>query len=395
MNTQLDIAKLVNEQVQKAITEHIATADLHSIIDAAIGVAVENAVTNIASKMIEVLVKQRDLSGEISALVTNEVKTQVNTQTTLIARNALNQIDTKKIIADTVTEQLKINISSYSFPDASISAKSIRWDGVEFSGNMIQGGIIRNFNSTGIQDQSTDCQLTIVDGVIVAERHFISKSLQAEDAKFKTLATDGMLTIAGNISLSPAAEKSIAHVFKGLLDRVTENGIDLGEGSLKSDKTLVLDRTTLGPSVINSNLRKLGLLQDLRVSGPTNLAETLYVTDGKRVGFNTEDPSGVLSIWDDDAELTVLKQSRRNMFVGSTRQTDISFGTNNRSQMRFTAEGIDISDALTVQGIRFSASDQIPDRTGIQHEIVLVRNAREDQPRFYICEGGNRWRALI
>jgi hypothetical protein len=103
----------------------------------------------------------------------------------------------------------------------------------------------------------------------------------------------------------------------------------------------------------------------------------------------------VLTIWDDDAELTVAKLSRRNMFVGSTRQTDVSLGTDNRMQLRISADGIDISDPVTIQGIRFSVMDDVPEGIGTQHEMVLVRNAREGQPRFYICEGGNRWRALI
>jgi hypothetical protein len=147
--------------------------------------------------------------------------------------------------------------------------------------------------------------------------------------------------------------------------------------------------------VINSNIRRLGLLQDLRVSGPSNLADTLIVTEGNRVGLNTDEPSGVLTIWDDDAELTVAKLSRRNMFVGSTRQTDVSLGTDNRVQLKMSSDGIEITDPITVQGIRFSVMDDVPERNGMRDEMVLVRNARDSQPRFYICEGSNRWRALI
>lgn len=395
MQTQLDIAQLINEQVHKAVTDHIVSIDVKQLITEAVSVAVDSAVSKITSSTIDALVRQRDIPAEISALVSKEAKSQIESQAKIISRTALGQLDVKTLMATAVADHLSVKVNEYNFPHASIPATSIRWDDVTFSGDKVQGGIIRNFNSTGIQDQATDCQLTIVDGVIVAEKHFISKSLQADDARFKTMTAEGTVTLVGNIELGDVPMKTITKIVDDRLNTKLDGaGLDIGEGKIVSGKSLVLDSTTLGPSVTQSNLRKLGLLMDLRVSGPTNLSETLFVTEGNRIGVNTEDPTGVITVWDEDAELTVKKQSRRNMFVGSTRPTDLSIGTNGRSQITVTQDGIDLSDPIRIQGVRFSVSDTVPEREGEVMEIVMVRTAREDQPRFYICQGRNSWRAL-
>jgi hypothetical protein len=36
----------------------------------------------------------------------------------------------------------------------------------------------------------------------------------------------------------------------------------------------------------------------------------------------------------------------------------------------------------------------VPDREGEQNEIVMISTARDGQPMFYICKGGNKWQAL-
>lgn len=381
---------LNQDQVSAEIKKQLEDIDIASLVNRSVLRTLDAVVAKLVQKTLE------SLLPDINKTISENIHTHLDNNMRMAVKSNIDHLDVKKLLRDSITGHLDVKIKEFNFPESSISAKCMRWDDVSFSGDMIRGGIIRNFNSTGIQDQATDCQLTIVDGVIVAEGVLISKEIRSDDARFKKLSVEGQLSVEGGLSLSDLAKQSMVQIFSDLLNKkLTGVGVELGEGAVKSGRNLLLDSTTLGPSVINSNIRRLGLLQDLRVSGPSNLADTLIVTEGNRVGLNTDEPSGVLTIWDDDAELTVAKLSRRNMFVGSTRQTDVSLGTDNRMQLRISADGIDISDPVTIQGIRFSVMDDVPEGIGTQHEMVLVRNAREGQPRFYICEGGNRWRALI
>jgi hypothetical protein len=193
MNNQLDISKLINEQVYKAVAEHVSTVDMRALVESAITNAVDSAVIKIAKKAAEDLLTERNLSNEIAALVTTEVKSQLDSQSRMAVKIAVGQIDTKKIISEAVTQQLSLNIKKYDFPESSIPHSSINWANAVFNGDMVTGGIIRSFQSTGIQDNATDCQLTIVDGVIVAEGHLISKAIQADSSKLKHVLVEGEL----------------------------------------------------------------------------------------------------------------------------------------------------------------------------------------------------------
>ena len=77
----------------------------------------------------------------------------------------------------------------------------------------------------------------------------------------------------------------------------------------------LIDNNSLGNSIIESNLRKVGRLTSLSVTGITELADTVYINNG-RLGVNTEEPAGVFTAWDEESELTVRKYKNRTMYVG-------------------------------------------------------------------------------
>jgi hypothetical protein len=156
----------------------------------------------------------------------------------------------------------------------------------------------------------------------------------------------------------------------------------------------LLNSTTLGPGVVNSNIRKVGLLQNLRVQGDAEFNSTMTVGEKGRVGINTDSPDGALTIWDEDAEITFSKSSRRRMRIGSTRDGELVFGSNNKDQLFLRNNLEEITEPLKIMGIKFSVLDQIPDHRGEPGEIVYNRNARSGQPIIYICQGNNNWAAV-
>ena len=159
--------------------------------------------------------------------------------------------------------------------------------------------------------------------------------------------------------------------------------------------TVVINENGLASSVITSNLRKVGNLQDLTVLGAAKFNETMFVGNSGRVGVNTESPRGALTICDQDSEVTFVRSNKRTMFIGTTNSNNnLEFGIDNQASMSMTQNLIDINTAIKVMGIKFSSSRQIPEHNGAPNEIVFITNAREGQPLLYICRGGNKWVSL-
>lgn len=394
MNTQLDIASLVNQQIRQTLTEYLAGIDLKSLIEQAMASAVEDTVIKMSHRTAESMITQRDLPNEVLKMAKNKIDSQMDTQVRTTIKSVIANTDIKKMVTEAVDQHLNLKIKQYAFPEASVPASSIDWTDMKFSGNIIDGGIIRNFNSTGIQDNATECQLTLVDGVIVAEGHVITRTIYADGLEAKDLKVTDNLELTGKIIAIGDAKESLDKIARDVVDYKLSVDIDISDNHIASNGTLLLNSTGLGPSVINSNLRRLGLLQELRVGGTATFAETMTVSEHNRVGINTDDPSGALSIWDQDAELTFTKSSKRNMYAGTTRDTTMSLGTNNREQIQIKQNEVAIEDPIKVMGIKFRASNSVPEGQGDLHEIVFVRTAKEGQPRFYICQGGTQWAAL-
>jgi len=168
----------------------------------------------------------------------------------------------------------------------------------------------------------------------------------------------------------------------------------LKDKNIVNNGKLLLNSTTLGPSVVNSNIRKLGLLQNLRVQGDAAINNTMTVGENGRVGINTDSPDGALSVWDEDAEITFSKSSRRTMRIGSNRDGELILGAANKDQLQIKANLIEITEPLRLMGIKFSVSDGIPDYRGEPGEIVYNKTARSGQPIIYICQGNNTWAAV-
>ena len=167
--------------------------------------------------------------------------------------------------------------------------------------------------------------------------------------------------------------------------------IDLTNRNIVYGDRLILNNDTLGPQIINSNLRNVGNLNELVVSGQAIIHETLVVTN-RQVGINTESASGVLSVWDEDAEFTLVKHSPKTMFAGSTRITDVILGSNNQEQIKLKTDGtIELNGQLRFNGILINVVDRIPEKIGEPGEIAILR----DGSAIYRCQGQNSWGRIL
>ncbi len=197
-----------------------------------------------------------------------------------------------------------------------IKAKSIGVDKLDLvrnslSGDIIDGGTITNFSSTGITDQSTENQIVITDGLVEVNKD---------------------IHIKGKI-LVDELEYVAAQVPKL---NVTE--------AIMIDHNEVLWKHELGRSVKNSNLESVGVLKELQVSN------TLFVS-GKRVGVNTASPSSDFSVLSNGYEI-ITRHTGETGYVGTHTHSPFSIGTDDTPKLTVKSNGDIITDSRVGIGVR-------------------------------------------
>lgn len=394
-NTQLEIASLVNQQIHETLKEYLKSVDLKTLVNQAMNAAVDDAVSRITNLATERLLKERNIANEIGNLVTNSLNESIEQHSKAAVKSALAQCDLKAIIAHNVDKTLQVQISNFNFPNNSIPAKSIKWAEVKLSGDHVEGGLIKNFNSLGIQDLAKNCQLTVMDDAVVVEGNLITSSVKTKDINSENIEVKN-IKITGKVDDSGThLTELITGVSQTVVDKNFKNkDFDIGTKSIRSENKLLLDSNSLGPSITASNLRKLGLLQELRVQGDSKFSETMIVTENGRVGINTEEPAGAFTIWDQDAEVTIKKLSKRHMLIGSTRGCDLTFGDEEVKQIVIKQNEVSIGTSLKIQSLKISVAASVPDYHGEPNEICFVPTASHGQPLAYICQGQNTWASL-
>ena len=377
----------IEAQVKQEIVKTFGATDFDAII--------RQQVEAVIAKNIESY-NQRLHNGLTAALdnLVKKLETSLDEKVRVAAKNAISTVDIPNLVQRTVSELYEDRVKTYNFPKNSIGVAAIDWRGFLISGDFIKGGVIDNFSSKGITDNATDIRLTISDDEITVSNKLIAKEVHTGHAELGDVTVRGNLTVTGNFEITESLSEMLAEVGTIAINEYFAKDFDLKDKNIVSNGKVLLNSTTLGPSVVNSNIRKVGLLQNLRVQGDAEFNSTMTVGEKGRVGINTDSPDGALTIWDEDAEITFSKSSRRRMRIGSTRDGELVFGSNNKDQLFLKNNLVEITEPLKIMGIKFSVLDQIPDHRGEPGEIVYNRNARPGQPIIYICQGNNNWAAV-
>jgi hypothetical protein len=200
----------------------------------------------------------------------------------------------------------------------------------EISGDLVSGGVIKKFASTGIEDHATTRTVKIVDGAVYVDK-IITETIEGN------ISLDGSLTVSGDLRadklyVSEVISKSTFGKtfleFQPVDDAVNPEGsgmiwkgkdytklfvlksnpirfyssesIDIPKDKFYSiDGLEVVSRTTLGTGIKKSSLREVGPLIKLDVTGDVNLSEFVsFSSDQQRMSINSEQMVGVLTIGD-------------------------------------------------------------------------------------------------
>jgi len=389
---ELNLEEHINNTIKSLINEKLSAVDLGKIITEQMETHIGAMVANTSTRILDNITSKRNLESEITHIVSSIITDHVLQLSAKQVNEQMAQIDLTTLIRSAVAEQLAGVVQHYTFPPGSIPHESMNFTGFTVSQNNITSGTIRDFSSTGISDQADRVQLTVnPDGVIITDNITAQNLLIADNTFTNNITVEGILDIAGKITDSPALTDYITAVTDKLITKNNQQDIDLANKQIVSDGRSVLSADTLGPQIVNSNLRRVGNLTELTVSGQAMMNDTLVVSDS-RVGINTEEAAGALSVWDQDAEFSLVKSAQRTMFAGSTRTTDVSLGTNNTDQIRLKTTGeVELLGKVRIAGLLIRAADRIPENIGEPGEIAIINNGQS----IYKCLGGNSWQKVI
>jgi len=121
----------------------------------------------------------------------------------------------------------------------------------------------------------------------------------------------------------------------------TDADVDLAPNkSYMIENTPVLDKESLGGTVTKSNLKELGTLRKLVVSGETTLADFAYFNSSfGRLGLNTDNPNGVLSVVDNNVEVVITSPRDNLAQIGTYTSHDLEFITDNLPRVAIKNNG--------------------------------------------------------
>jgi hypothetical protein len=387
----INIEEQIAASVRASVEAYLQSVDLNTVIADTLQKQIGNVVGNLTNKVLAQILANRDLEAEVTKLVNTILTTHLMDLGNKSVNNLIQQTDFAKLIVSSVQSEVHKVAGSYDFPAASIPFSSINLSGAKFPASQLDNSTIPSLYSTGITDTSEKTQLVITnDGIVVTDNITSENLLVADNLFTKNLTVEGNFSILGEIidsqPLQNYVERVSTVVSKDLLKQYNTQDVDLTGRNLIADGRVIIANDSLGPQIVNSNLRKVGNLTELSVSGQAIIAETLVVTDSQ-VGINTESPVGALSVWDEDSEISFVKVAPKRMFAGSTRFTDLSLGTNNKEQITLKANGeIDIRGSIRFNGLLIGPSDTVPEKIGEPGEIAILPDGS-----MYRCEGQNRW----
>jgi len=102
----------------------------------------------------------------------------------------------------------------------------------------------------------------------------------------------------------------------------------------------VLNQNSLGSSIVNSNLRKIGKLKELTVDGPVVFDDWVFFNNNfNRVGINTEAPNGTVGVLLENSAEFIIDGRENSTKIGNITSNDLDIITDNRTRITIKQTG--------------------------------------------------------
>lgn len=261
--------------------------------------------------------------------------------------------------------------------------------------------VFANFEYTGIDDKATKTELTLLDGIVVAENDFVAKNIQGvESVKTNDLIVNGGIAGAGARAFEDAIKENVFNkVMAASETALTESVIEKSKAginfnSVSINGTPLFENDTLNKSIKNTSITQVGTLTSLEVAGEATLNNTMVVARD-RVGINTESPTASFDLWDEEVQIAIGKRKERTGFIGSNRLQNLQIGVNGKGNITITDKNVVIVENLQIDKNRISWGSEVPGYSGGKGDIVYNTSVGPKNTVFaWVCVGGYNWVAL-
>lgn len=402
-NIVTEITTKVQQQamaaIEQKISEVIAAIDTNSMLSERLSQKLDERLSRlpIDAKSIEIELGNR--INDLSTSLSTRVQSRSIELADQVIQDQVKAIDFPALCQSTLVAAIQGN--KLTFPDGSVPGTAIDSNTLRISGSSIAGGIITDFGSTGIDDKSTACQLSIFDEVTVVENNLLTKDLTVKG----TATIEGDLNVTGSIvedstmyrnlvsSVSDSVRTNLdSAVYDNyalkVFDKIKADGIDLTKITVQGEE--IISGSNLSDKITYSNLQRVGTLSELRVSGEALLSQSLFTT-AKRVGINTIEPAQALSVWDQEVEIGFGKRETNVAIIEAPRNQRMIIGVNGKSNLNLNTDGSVSVDKITVGAVTLSSSNTPPNYDAAHGSIVFNSSPTLGGPLGWVSLGGARW----
>lgn len=266
----------------------------------------------------------------------------------------------------------------------------------ELSGDVITGGTIKSFASTGIKDTSDRLSLTVENDRIVVKTANIETidcglgiqgdvkiqgSIEAKSASIETF--DKGLTVRGDVKVYGILDAGFIRATeiltnqryeKQFLEFASPTGNSGGTGlmwrgdrtrqliyllnpdrfwmsehvDIPTDKSYLingvpsLSHDTLGSQIVNSHLQNVGILNSLSVSGEVNINNHIFYNPvSKRLSLGTDSGNALFSVFDyvNNVEVIVDSNEHGHGVVGTHNTKGLDIVTDHQTRINISETG--------------------------------------------------------
>jgi hypothetical protein len=270
---------------------------------------------------------------------------------------------------------------------------------------VLQQDLLKNFESAGISDRATSCQLTVMDDNTVVENKLTARDLNVVNvAVIQDLVVRGTVNIdnqswdllADGISektLNKLSDQWKTTLTAQVADQIKTGGINFDSVTVGGE-LLIGNGNTLSKNITDTNIKSVGILRTLDVAGESTFNNQTLNVLNKRIGINTVAPEMALSVWDEEVSVVIGKNKANEAYIGTNRAQGVSIGVNRVSQIEINADGLTRIKQLQVGLHRISHSPQVPGWAGTKGDIVFNSNLGDDRVFAWVCIGAHRWKTL-
>jgi hypothetical protein len=188
------------------------------------------------------------------------------------------------------------------------------------------------FSTQGINDLATQTSLVVSNGKITVDIVEPTKAVNFSGGSFAEVEGRGIKWTGGNKSKTLTLRQSKLW---------TDMSVNLAEEqAYEINNTPVISFGELGPSVTKSNLKQVGTLKSLRVSGNSALGDFAYISsDLNRIGINVEAPKAAIGIFENEVEIVLGSTKIDTAVLGTVTNDHFEIITDNTTRITIKNSG--------------------------------------------------------